>query len=180
MLDDISSSIVWINRYFTDWLCWKNCKFRSFLVRVGSILINLLNPVSAPSHPYLGCVTKSSVYRGRARLDGHLWKIAHLTPVFLWFCPSICDFGHVHERYWAVWQTGQQRFQCALNHKKTTESLKPEFCPSLRPSNARIFVQKTPVFRPSFYKNEPVWRIGNTDSTLLFLPMTIKRMSQVK
>ena len=83
---------------------------------------------------------------GRARLDGRLGKIARLTPVFLWFCPSICDFGHVHERYWAVWQTGQQRFQRALNHKKTTKSLKPEFCPSLRPSNARIFVQKAPVF----------------------------------
>ena len=98
----------------------------------------------------------------RARPDGRLGKIARPTPVFLWFCPSICDFGHVHERYWAVWQTGQQRFQRALNHKKTTKSLKPEFCPSLRPSNARIFVQKAPVFRPSFYKNEPVWRIGNT------------------
>ena len=32
---------------------------------------------------------------GRARLDGRLWKIARLKPVFLWFCPSICDFGHV-------------------------------------------------------------------------------------
>ena len=99
---------------------------------------------------------------GRARPDGRLGKIARLTPLFLWFCPSICDFGHIHERYWAVWQTGQQRFQRALNHKKTTKSLKPEFCPSLRPSNARIFVQKVPVFRPYFYKNEPVWRIGNT------------------
>ena len=93
---------------------------------------------------------------GRARLDGRLWKIACLTPVFLRFCPSICDFGHVHECYWAVWQTGQQRFQRALNHKKTTKSLKPEFCPSLRPSNTRIFVQKAPVFCPYFYKNEPV------------------------
>ena len=31
-----------------------------------------------------------------------------------------------------------------------------------RPSNARIFVKKALVFRPSFYKNEPDWRIGNT------------------
>ena len=38
-------------------------------------------------------------------LDRHLWKNACLTPVFLWFCPSICDFGHVHERYWAVWDS---------------------------------------------------------------------------
>ena len=31
---------------------------------------------------------------GRARLDGQLWKIARLTPVYLRFCPSICDYGH--------------------------------------------------------------------------------------
>ena len=31
------------------------------------------------------------------------------------------------------------------------------------PSNARIFAKKAPVFRPSFYKNEPVWRVGNTE-----------------
>ena len=37
-----------------------------------------------------------------------------------------------------------------------------KFCPSFRPSNARIFAKKAPVFRPAFYKNEPVWRIGNT------------------
>ena len=40
--------------------------------------------------------------------------------------------------------------------------LKLEFCPSFCPSNARIFANKAPVFRPSFYKNEPVQRIGNT------------------
>ena len=117
-------------------------------------------------HTYPVFPTRPSL-DGRARLDGRLGKIARLTPVFLWFCPSICDFGHIHERYWAVWQTGQQRFQRALNHKKTTKSLKPEFCPSLRPSNARIFVQKAPVFCPSFYKNEPVWRIGNTGHCVL-------------
>ena len=61
----------------------------------------------------------------------------------------MCDFGHVQSvqrRYRSAWQTGQQRSERALNHKKTTKSLKPEFCPSLRPSNARIFVQKAPVF----------------------------------
>ena len=78
-----------------------------------------------------------------------------ILPVYLWFWAR-------SERYWGVWQTGQQRSERALNHEMTTKSPKPEFRPSLRPSNARIFVQKTPVFRPSFYKNEPVWRIGNT------------------
>ena len=104
----------------------------------------------------LNSVPMSPIYR-RARPG-----VCGKSPVFLWFCPSICDFGHVHERCWAVWQTGQQRFQRALNHKKMTKSPKPEFCPSLRPSNARIFVQKAPVFRQSFHKNEPVWRIRNT------------------
>ena len=32
----------------------------------------------------------------------------------------------------------------------------------MRPSKARIFVQKTPVKSPSLGKNEPVWRIGHT------------------
>ena len=85
ILVDISSSIVWINISLIDYV-ERIVIFVPF-VRVGSILINLLNPVSAPSHPYLGCVTKSSVYRGRARLDGHLWKIAHLTPVFFVILP---------------------------------------------------------------------------------------------
>ena len=30
-----------------------------------------------------------------ARLYRRLWKIARVKPVFLWFCPSICDFGHI-------------------------------------------------------------------------------------
>ena len=81
----------------------------------------------------------------RARLDVRLWKIACLKPVFLWFCPSICDFGHVQSvqrRYRAAWQTGQQCSERAQNHKKTTKLQKLEFCPSLCPTNGRIFVQK--------------------------------------
>ena len=45
------------------------------------------------------------------------------------------------ERYRAAWQTGQQRSERALNHKKTTKSQKLVFSPS----KARIFVQKKPV-----------------------------------
>ena len=33
---------------------------------------------------------------------------------------------------------------------------------SVRPFFARFFAFKVPVFRPFFYKLEPVWRIGNT------------------
>ena len=66
-------------------------------------------------------------------------RIFVILPVYLWFLA--CS-----EHYRAAWQTGQQRSERALNHKKTTTSQKLEFHPSLRPSNALIFVQKTPVF----------------------------------
>ena len=91
-------------------------------------------------------VCAKPVFPTRPSLDGRLGKIARLTPVFLWFCPSICDFGHIHKRYWAVWQTGQQHFQRALNHKKTTKSLKLEFCPPLRPYFCPKSARLSPVF----------------------------------
>ena len=56
-----------------------------------------------------------------ARLDGRLWKIARLNARicdfarFLWF--SACS-----GRSWAVWQTDQERSECALNHKITAKS----------------------------------------------------------
>ena len=64
---------------------------------------------------------------------------------------------------------------------KRTKSQKNEFRPSFRPSNARIFAKIAPVFRSSFYKNEPVWRIGNTAngsqhtvvSALMYVSMTV-------
>ena len=40
------------------------------------------------------CQSRPSI-DGFARLDGHLGKIARLTPVFLQFCPSFCDLVHV-------------------------------------------------------------------------------------
>ena len=40
------------------------------------------------------CLSRPSLDR-RARLDRRLWKIARLMPIFLWFCPSICDFVHI-------------------------------------------------------------------------------------
>ena len=73
-----------------------------------------------------------------ARLDGRLWKIARLTPVFvilpvfLWF--SACS-GHS----WAVWQTDQERSECALNHKITAKSQLLIF-----------FAEKVPVYYISF------------------------------
>ena len=40
------------------------------------------------------CQSRPSI-DGFARLNGHLGKIARLTPVFLQFCPSFCDLVHV-------------------------------------------------------------------------------------
>ena len=45
---------------------------------------------------------------------------------------------------------------------------KHEFCPYFRPYFARIFAKNAPVFRPYFYKNEPVWRIRHTALVVLF------------
>ena len=86
----------------------------------------------------------------------------HLGEVFIQHFIWLFQDGAVSLLHGLPCLTAHWRSERALNHKKTTKSLKPEFCPSLRPSNAHIFVQKAPVFRPSFYKNEPVWRIGNT------------------
>ena len=49
---------------------------------------------------------------------------------------------------------------CSGVAERSERRAKLEFCPSFLPSNARIFAKK----RPSFYINEPVWRIGNTAS----------------
>ena len=46
--------------------------------------------------------------------------------------------------------------------KSYLRAIKTSICPSFRPSNARIFVKKAPVFRSSFSKYGPVWRIGHT------------------
>ena len=109
-----------------------------FLSLFKTLLVFLLDP---------GTYTWGPVFPTRLSLDGRLWKIARLTPVFLWFCPSICNFGHVHEQYWAVWQTGQQRFQCALNHKKDDKITKTWVLQSLCARLTHvIFVQKAPVF----------------------------------
>ena len=32
---------------------------------------------------------------GRARIPGHLGKIARITPGFLWFCPDFCDLVQI-------------------------------------------------------------------------------------
>ena len=56
-----------------------------------------------------------------ARLDERLWKIARLTPVFV-ILPVFLWFSACSGRSWAVWQTDQERSECALNHKITAKS----------------------------------------------------------
>ena len=144
------------------------------LIQKGHFRVGFFNNV-------LSSVPKSPVYR-RARPSRRAFvenrpsnaRIFVILPVYLWF------WAH-SERYWAVWQTGEQRSESVLNHKKTTKSQKIEFHPSFRPSIARIFAKIAPVFRSSFYKNEPVWRIGNTAngsqhtvvSALMYVSMTV-------
>ena len=119
---------------------------------------------------------------GFARLDGHLWKNARLTPVFLWFCPSSCDLVHVQSVIELLSKVNhiatrlssndmlnkkfpQMNFHpnivmiYALLSLKCRESnlrafliLKLEFCPSFRPSNARIFAKKSARLSPVFYQ----------------------------
>ena len=82
-------------------------------------------------------------------------------------CPSRRTFGEnrpsnarifvILPVYLWCWARSRALLSClanrSLNHKNTTKSLKPEFCLS------NVLLSKK---RPSFYKNEPVWRIGNT------------------
>ena len=98
-----------------------------------------------------------------ARLDGGMWKIARLTPVYLWFW-ACCR---------AAWQTGQQRSERALNHKKTTKSQKDY----KNLSFARLFARLTLVFlskkRPSvarlFTKMSPSKELGTLHSLCICL-----------
>ena len=69
-----------------------------------------------------------------------------ILPVFLWFSAH-------SERYWAVWQTGQQLWTCTKPQKDNKITIACLFA-RLTPV---FFPKKAPVFRPSFYKNEPVW-----------------------
>ena len=113
---------------------------------------------------------------GFARLDGHLGKIARLTPVFYQFCPSFCDLVHVQSvsellsklnhvatrlctfnkwflliifNFDALPNQCSQEKSCESNLRAFFKNKNLNFarlCPSLRPSNARIFVKKMPVF----------------------------------
>ena len=141
--------------------------------------------------PVSVCQSRPSI-DGFARLDGHLGKIARLTPVFLQFCPSFCDLVHVQSvsellsklnhvatrlctfnkwfllinlNFDALPNQCSQEKSCESNLRAFFKNKNLNFArlrPSLCPCNARIFVKKMPVFRPSFFKYGPVWRIWHT------------------
>ena len=92
-------------------------------------------------------------------------------PVFLWFSAH-------SERYWAIWlQVNKALKVYKITKRRQNHKKKLELRPTFRLSNARIFAKIAPVFCLSFYKNEPVWRIGNTEDppphALCCLPQSI-------
>ena len=124
-----------------------------------------------------------------ARLDGRLWKIARLTPAFLWFCPSFCDLVHVQSVIELFGTVKPCDESCEL-HKLLQWSFPSKGTIYFREVyillNFDIFEETNwffllfenfnfarlcaclimPIFLlkkcPSFYKNKPVWRIGHT------------------
>ena len=76
---------------------------------------------------------------------------------FLGFCPIkpwLCHFAH----FWLVfhWKHVLTKKHVLLIFNFGIFCCKHEFCPYFRPYFARIFAKNAPVFRPYFYKNEPV------------------------
>ena len=130
------------------------------MLQIWSTLLSMDNKwlTSVPKSPVFrrACPSRRAFVENRPS-NARLFVIL---PVFLWFSAH-------SERYWAIWQTGQQRSEPALNHKRTTKSQKLEFRPSLRPSNARIFAKKTPV-----------WRIGYTEKESEKTPKKYTSMSE--
>ena len=79
-------------------------------------------------------------------------------PVFLWLCPSICDFGHIQSVIELFGKQVNNALSVHLitrrqrNHKNLSFA---RLCASLMP----VLLSKK---RPLFYKNKPVWGIVNT------------------
>ena len=88
------------------------------------------------------------------------------SPVYIQACPYIRAF--VENRPYFCDFSRQCLFKallsCLENRSITlwtcSKSQNDGKCTYFRPSNAHIFAKKAPVFRPYFYKNELVWRIG--------------------
>ena len=70
--------------------------------------------------------------------------------------------------------------KCRKSNLRAFLKQKLEFCPSFCPSNARIFAKKVPVFRPSFLKYGPVWRIGYTAQNVCRLFLTYSLLAFAK
>ena len=82
---------------------------------------------------------------------------------FLGFCPIkpwLCHFAHFLLVF--HWRHVLTKKRVLLIFNFGIFCCKHEFCPYFCPYFARIFAKNAPVFRPYFYKNEPVWRISHT------------------
>ena len=76
---------------------------------------------------YISSVTKS----GRARISGHLGKIARITPGFLWLV-------YAQRIILSFWQTAQYRAKCALYHKSPGKITKIRALSGQFSLNARV------------------------------------------
>ena len=87
------------------------------MLQIWSTLVSMDNKwlTSVPKSPVFrrACPSRRAFVENRPS-NARLFVIL---PVFLWFSAH-------SERYWAIWQTGQQRSEPALNHKRTTKSQK--------------------------------------------------------
>ena len=99
--------------------------FRALLTCLPSISIMALNALNMPKITKIQALVGLFSTNANIMCEGCMW--------------AVIEPG----RYRAAWQTGQQRSERALNHRKTTKLQKLEF-------------RLTPVFlskkRPSFYK----------------------------
>ena len=105
---------------------------------------------------------------GFARLDGHLWKNARLTPVFLWFCPSSCDLVHVQSVIELLSKVNHVATRLSSNDMLNKKFPQMNFHPNIvmiyallslkcRESNLRAFLYKNLNFARLFARLTPVF-----------------------
>ena len=83
-----------------DWNCL--CSYSSKPFHYGLFCLASATTIHRPSKwPSVNSLDTLPVFlsrpdkSGRARISGHLGKIARIMPGFLWFCPDFCDFARI-------------------------------------------------------------------------------------
>ena len=75
-------------------------------------------------------------------LDGRLWKVACLTPIFLWFCLSFCDLVHIQGLFRCL-ASGSKSFWMSTKSQNDAQTW---VLPVFSPVYARIFAKTAPIF----------------------------------